>query len=66
VWSIVLLALGLLLLVLFLIRMYRTVRRFRAVEKHVAADLKDRSGLVKARMAGIRVGIAERRHRSID
>lgn len=64
--SLVLLGLGVLLLALLLIKMYRALRRFRAVQKQVTADINDRSGLVKARMAGVRVAVGERRRRAVD
>lgn len=64
--SLVLLVLGLILLVLLLFKSLRVFSRFRAVQKQVATDIIDRSGLVKARMAGVRVALDERRRRAID
>ena len=61
VLSIVLVAVGLLILAALLFRTYRAVRRFRSVQRDVAADVGDHTGLIKARFAGIRVGLAERR-----
>ncbi|MER7011368.1 bacteriophage holin [Saccharopolyspora sp. NPDC000359] len=63
VWSLVLLGAGLVLLVLLLVRVLREVGRFKAVQRQVAHDLADRSGLVKARVAGLKVAFAERRRR---
>lgn len=61
VTSLVLLGAGLLLLILLLLNAYRVLGRFRAAQKEVVDDLNDRSGMVKARVAGIRVAIDERR-----
>lgn len=63
VWSLVLLVLGLILLAALLLRMSRELRRFKSVQRRVAHDLDDRSGLVKARVAGLKVAFAERRNR---
>ncbi|GAA0514353.1 hypothetical protein GCM10011581_36470 [Saccharopolyspora subtropica] len=63
VWSLVLLAVGLVLLALLLVRVVRGLRRFRSVQRQVVDDLNDRSGLVKARVAGLKVAFAERRRR---
>ncbi|GAA2807071.1 bacteriophage holin [Saccharopolyspora taberi] len=65
VLSLVLLGLGLLLLLFLVIRMFAALRRFRAMQRRVVEDLDDRSGLLKARMAGVRVALAERRHGSV-
>lgn len=56
-----LLGAGLVLLVLLLVRVLREISRFKSVQRQVAHDLADRSGLVKARMAGLKVAFAERR-----
>ncbi|SEF62322.1 hypothetical protein SAMN02982929_00231 [Saccharopolyspora kobensis] len=56
-----LLGAGLVLLVLLLVRVLREVSRFKSVQRQVAHDLADRSGLVKARAAGLKVAFAERR-----
>ncbi|MEV5536177.1 bacteriophage holin [Saccharopolyspora shandongensis] len=63
VWSLVLLAVGLVLLALLLVRLFRELRRFKAVQRQVLHDLDDRSGLVKARVAGLKVAFAQRRNR---
>jgi hypothetical protein len=60
VLSLVLLAVGLILLVAFLVQAVRRLLRFRSLQQQVARDLGDRSGLVQARVAGLRVAFAER------
>ncbi|PKW18892.1 bacteriophage holin [Saccharopolyspora spinosa] len=62
-WSLVLLAVGLVLLAWLLIRLFRELRRFKAVQRQVFHDFGDRSGLVKARVAGLKVAFAQRRTR---
>ncbi|MBE9373544.1 bacteriophage holin [Saccharopolyspora sp. HNM0983] len=59
--SLVLLTAALVLLALLLVRVYREVRRFQGVQQRVVRDVGDRSGLLKARVAGLRVAFAERR-----
>lgn len=61
VWTLVLLAAGLVLLVFLLIRTLLEVRRFQRVQRSAAHDLADRSGMVKARVAGLKVAISQRR-----
>ncbi|TDD88421.1 hypothetical protein E1202_14010 [Saccharopolyspora karakumensis] len=61
VWTLVLLAVGLVLLVFLLVRTLMEVRRFRRVQRGVAHDLADRSGMVKARAAGLKVALSQRR-----
>ena len=63
VLSLVLLGAALVLLGVLLVRAYAVLRRFKSVQREVAADIADRSGLVKARLAGLRVAFAERRRR---
>ncbi|MEV0083540.1 bacteriophage holin [Saccharopolyspora sp. NPDC003752] len=63
VWSLVLLVVGLVLLALLLVRLFRELRRFKAVQRQVFHDIDDRSGLVKARVAGLKVAFAQRRNR---
>ncbi|MDR7303464.1 bacteriophage holin [Haloactinomyces albus] len=58
-------AVGLLLLLGVLMVTYRALRRFRVVQEHVRNDVDERSGLLRARAAGLRVAFAERRRRSI-
>ncbi|MFC7342716.1 bacteriophage holin [Saccharopolyspora griseoalba] len=60
-WTLVLLAVGLILLVWLLVRSFLDIRRFRAVQRQVAREIGDRSGLVKARVAGLKVAFAQRR-----
>jgi hypothetical protein len=64
--SLVLAAIALLVLVGFLFRAFRALRRLRAVQGLVVGDVRDRGGLLRARMAAVRVAISQRRHRSID
>ncbi|MEB3367159.1 bacteriophage holin [Saccharopolyspora mangrovi] len=61
VWTLVLLAAGLVLLVFLLIRALLEVRRFQRVQRSAAHDLADRRGMVKARVAGLKVAISQRR-----
>lgn len=61
VWTLVLLAAGLVLLVFLLVRTLLEVRRFQRVQRSAAHDLADRSGMVKARVAGLKVAISQRR-----
>lgn len=52
---------GVLLLLALLIRFFVLLRRVRAVQREVTADVSNRSGLLKARVAGLHVALAERR-----
>ncbi len=52
---------GVLLLLALLIRFFVLLRRVRAVQREVTADVSNRSGLLKARVAGLQVALAERR-----
>ncbi|GAA3356941.1 MULTISPECIES: bacteriophage holin [Saccharopolyspora] len=61
VWSLVLFVVGVLLLLALLIRFFVLLRRVRAVQREVTADVSNRSGLLKARVAGLQVALAERR-----
>lgn len=61
VWTLVLLGAGLVLLVFLLIRTLLEVRRFQRLQRSAAHDLADRSGMVKARVAGLKVAISQRR-----
>ncbi|KAA9152186.1 hypothetical protein FPZ12_037510 [Amycolatopsis acidicola] len=62
--SIVLAAAGFLLLAVLVIRLFRVLRRFRSTMSMVVTDTNDRAGLVRARAAGVRYGLAQRRHRT--
>ncbi|MBK0866992.1 MAG: bacteriophage holin [Saccharopolyspora sp.] len=62
IWSLVLLVLGVVLLLAFLIRLFGALRRARAVQRRVVSDLADRTGMLKARAAGLRVAVSERRN----
>ncbi|GAA1025238.1 MULTISPECIES: bacteriophage holin [Amycolatopsis] len=57
----VLLAAGLLVLALLLVRTAGVLRRFRRTMSMVSADTHDRTGLIRARSAALRVAVAERR-----
>ncbi|MFF0145842.1 hypothetical protein ATK36_1028 [Amycolatopsis sulphurea] len=59
----VLLAAGLLLLVLLLVRTFRLLRRLRHTVSMVTTDTQDQTGLLRARSAALRVAVAERRGR---
>ncbi|HVV14787.1 bacteriophage holin [Amycolatopsis sp.] len=60
--SIVLAAAGLLILAALLFRLFRLLRRFRSTMSMVLTDYNDRAGLVRARAAGVRYALAQRRH----
>jgi len=59
VW--ILLAAGVLLLVLLLVRTSGVLRRFRRTVSMVSTHTQDRTGLLRARSAALRVAVAERR-----
>ncbi|WP_020659713.1 bacteriophage holin [Amycolatopsis benzoatilytica] len=59
VW--ILLAAGVLLLVLLLVRIFGVLRRFRRTVSMVSTRTQDRAGLIRARSAALRVAVAERR-----
>lgn len=59
--SIVLAVVGVLVLVVVLIRTFGVLRRFRRASSMVTASVSDRTGLVKARTAGLRVAFERRR-----
>lgn len=62
VWSfVILLSLGVVLAAVFLFGAYRALRSFRSAANQVTGDITDRTGLIKARLAGLRVAFAERR-----
>lgn len=62
VWSLVLFVAGVLLLLVFLIRFFTLLRRVKKVQREVVGDISNRSGLLKARIAGLQVALAERRN----
>ena len=66
VLALALAALGVVLLVVFVVRAVRTLRRFSAVRTLVSGDLHDRVGHLKARGAGLRVALEQRRHRAVE
>ena len=63
--TIVLAAAGLLLLVVLLVRTTRVLRAFKQTASMVATNTQDRAGLVRARVAGLRVAFAQR-HRKAE
>lgn len=66
VLSLVLLVVALLLLAATALATYRRVRRLQGVQREVTADIRDRFGLVRARMAGLRIAIAQRFGRTAE
>lgn len=60
--SIVLAVAGLLLLGFLVTRTFRALRRFSAVRNAAVTSTGDRAGLIRARAAGIRVALGQRRH----
>lgn len=62
VWSLVLLVLGVVLLLAFLIKSLRVLRRTLSVQRSALTDVKERTGLLKARIAGLRVAVTERKN----
>jgi hypothetical protein len=61
--TVVLVAIGLLLLVLLLVRTVKVLRRFNQTASMVATNTQDRAGLVRARSAALRVAFAQRRRK---
>jgi hypothetical protein len=61
--TVVLAAIGLLLLLVLLVRTTRVLRAFKRTASMVAANTQDRAGLVRARSAALRVAFAERRRK---
>ncbi|KAA2266526.1 hypothetical protein F0L68_01940 [Solihabitans fulvus] len=59
--TVLLVALGVLLLVLIALRTVRAVRRFNGVRTMVARRMDDQAGLLRARSAALGVAFAERR-----
>lgn len=64
--SVVVAAVGLVALGLLLFWAFRGLRRFRAAMSMVSADYTERTGLLKARSAGLRVAFAQRRRSPED
>ena len=65
-WSEGLLVVGLLLLVPPVLAARRAAGRLRAARTATSEDLKERTGLIKARVAGIKVAVAQRLHRATE
>jgi len=61
--TVVLVAIGLLLLVLLLVRTMKVLRGFKQTASMVATNTQDRAGLIRARSAALRVAFAERRRK---
>jgi hypothetical protein len=61
--TVVLVAIGLLLLVLLLVRTVKVLRGFQRTASMVATNTQDRAGLVRARSAALRVAFAQRRRK---
>lgn len=61
--TVVLAAIGLLLLLVLLVRTTRVLRAFKQTASMVATNTQDRAGLVRARSAALRVAFAERRRK---
>jgi hypothetical protein len=58
--------LGLVLLVLTLLRTRRKVARLRAAAARAGADIADRRGLIRARIAALGVALAQRRRIGVE
>ncbi|HKS45631.1 MAG TPA: bacteriophage holin [Amycolatopsis sp.] len=61
--SIALAVLGLGVLGVLAVRMARGLRRFRSTLSMVVTNTNDRTGLIRARAAGVRVAIDQRRRK---
>lgn len=61
--TVVLVAAGLLLLAVLLVRTTRVLRAFKQTASMVATNTQDRAGLIRARSAALRVAFAERRRK---
>jgi hypothetical protein len=62
--TIVLVAIGLILLVALLVRVRNALRLFGQTASAVATNTQDRTGLLRARSAAVRVAVSELRHSS--
>ena len=65
-WSVGLLVIGLVLLIPVVLGASRSASRLRGAREAASEDLRERTGLLKARVAGIRVAVAEWRHRATE
>jgi len=54
-------AIGVVLLVIFTIRLFGWLRRFRRTTTMVVTDTQKRVGLLRARIAALRVAVAQRK-----
>ncbi|HEY2058175.1 bacteriophage holin [Amycolatopsis sp. NBC_01480] len=59
--TVVLLAAGLLVLIVLLVRTLRVLRGFRRTMSMVATNTQERTGLLRARSAALRVAVVQRR-----
>ncbi|MET7997543.1 bacteriophage holin [Amycolatopsis sp. NPDC005232] len=57
----VVLAAGVLVLIVLAVRTIRVLRQFRRTLSMVATNTQDRTGLLRARSAALRVAVAQRR-----
>lgn len=65
-WAWVLLGVGVVGLVVLAVSLLGALRRYLLVQRRFTGDLHDRTGLIKARMAGVRMAVAERRDRPVE
>lgn len=61
-WTLALLAAGLVLLVVLGLRLFGQLRRFRAQQHAVLSGMGERFGLLRARTAALRIAVTWRRH----
>lgn len=61
--TVVLVAIGLLLLVVLVVRTAKVLRGFKQTASMVATNTQDRAGLIRARSAALRVAFAQRRRK---
>ncbi|NBH09550.1 bacteriophage holin [Amycolatopsis sp. SID8362] len=61
--TVVLAAIGLLLLIVLLVRTVKVLRAFQRTASMVAENTQDRAGLLRARSAALRVAFAQRRRK---
>jgi len=64
--SIVIAAVGLLVLLVMIAGTFRGLRRFRSTVSMVVTRTQDRAGLIRARSAGLRVAIDQRRRKPVN
>jgi hypothetical protein len=64
--SIVLAAAGLVLLGVLVARTFRALRRFSVVRNAAVTNAGDRAGLIRARAAGVRIALSQRRRGRVN